>query len=151
MKTKHLTVIAVLAPLLWTAGCAPRESSTQFRMPEGNADRGRSTFVALDCVQCHRVMGVDLPAPTVDAARVVTLGGDVTKLRSYGDLITSIIHPSQRLSELMPGPAPADGKSPMPSMTERMTVAQLIDLVTFLQPRYSELEPLYQPHPYYGP
>lgn len=144
-------MMGTLASLALLGGCGEQQTSTRFQMPSGDPERGRAAFVALQCVQCHRVAGVGLPAPAVDADRVVTLGGDVTKLRSYGDLITSIIHPSQRLSELMAGPMPADGKSPMPSMMERMTVAQLIDLVTFLHPRYSELEPLYQPHPYYGP
>jgi hypothetical protein len=36
--------------------------------------------------------------------------------------------------------------SPMPSVNDQLTVMQLIDLVTFLQPQYRKLEPLYEPY-----
>jgi hypothetical protein len=42
-------------------------------------------------------------------------------------------------------------KSPMKEFNQVMTVAQLIDIVTFLKPQYQRLEPLYQPNPIYGP
>lgn len=45
---------------------------------------------------------------------------------------------------LPPGPPPA--KSPMRVVNDDMTVTQLIDLVTFLQPKYTQLQPLYNPN-----
>ncbi len=151
MKKRMFVMMAMLMPLVVLSGCGERQPSTRFQMPDGNAEQGRTAFVALQCVQCHRVAGVaDLPAPTADPTQVVTLGGEVTNLRSYGDLITSIIHPSHRVSELMPAPAPK--VSPMPNVNDQMTVSQLINLVAFLYPRYEELEPIYQTYPpYYFP
>jgi len=151
VKTKTLTLILAGLGVLM-AGCGDRTQNTRFEMPAGNAENGKAAFVALECYTCHRVSGVDLPPPTQDPVKIVTLGGDVSRLRSYGDLITSIVHPTQAVSDLMRLP-PKEGaaRTPMPGVNERMTVQQLIDLVTFLKPMYQQLEPLYQPNPLYGP
>lgn len=154
MKTNWHAAIAGLGAILIaaTTGCRDATTNTRFEMPEGDVQRGKAAFVSLECYTCHRVSGIDLPAPTVEAARVVILGGDVTRLRSYGDLITSIIHPTQGISDLMRMPLPeGTTRSPMTEFNQVMTVAQLIDLVTFLKPQYQRLEPLYQPNPIYGP
>jgi hypothetical protein len=153
MKTKLLVLFAGVGALLAaTTGCRDRTINTRFEMPEGNLEKGKAAFVALECYTCHRVSGVELPAPTVEAARVVILGGEVNQLRTYGDLITAIIHPTRDLSDLMRVPLPEGAtKSPMKEVNHEMTVAQLIDLVTFLKPQYTRLEPLYQPNPIYGP
>lgn len=154
MKTNGHAVFAGLAAILIaaTTGCRDATTNTRFEMPEGDAQRGKAAFVALECYTCHRVSGVELPAPTVDTARVVILGGEVTRLRTYGDLITSIIHPTERISDLMRTPLPEGAaQSPMKEVNNVMSVAQLIDLVTFLKPQYQRLEPLYYPNPIYGP
>ena len=84
----------------------------------------------------------ELPAPTVSPERVVVLGGKVAKVRTYGDLVTAIIHPKYEMSEKFT----ARGsflESPMREVNGTMTVTQMLDIVTFLQPRYRELEPIY--------
>lgn len=136
--------LALAATGLLLAGCEPGlKNTSRFRLPQGDAARGREAFVALNCVECHQVNGAkDLPAPTVAADRVVALGGEVARLRTIGDLLTSIVHPDYAISEKLPktkGPPPA--KSPMRVMNDQMTVTQLIDLVTFLQPYYKQLPP----------
>jgi sulfur-oxidizing protein SoxX len=152
MKTKLIAMFAALIALLVLSGCRDQTKNTRFEMPAGDAERGRAAFVALECYTCHRVSGVELPPPTVDLARVVVLGGDVYRLRTYGDLITSIIHPTRDVSDLMRMPLPEGStQSPMQEVNDQMTFTQLIDLVTFLQPRYQRLEPLYHPNPIYGP
>jgi len=139
----------VLLSLGFMAGCdSGPKSGRGFKFPEGDIVRGQAAFVRLDCYTCHRVDGVaGLPAPTVAPDKVVVLGGEVFRLRSYGDLVTAVIHPSNSLSDKFTGPqrqeAASAGKSPMPVMNEKMTVAEMLDLVTFLHPRYKELEPLY--------
>lgn len=139
MKALLGWVLVALAVL--TAACDFNLKSTRrFRLPQGNAERGRAAFVALNCTGCHTVSGVDLPKPTVEPGAVVVLGGEVARLRTYGDLLTSIIHPTHSLSEKMPAAAAkAGGTSPMPVVNDRMTVSQMVDLVTFLQPRYIQL------------
>ena len=141
MKTSLGVVLTALAVL--TAACDFNLKSTRrFRLPQGNADNGKAAFVALNCTTCHTVAGVDLPKPTVEPTAVVGLGGEVARLRTYGDLLTSIIHPTHALSEKMnPLAVKAAGTSPMPVVNDRMTVTQMVDLVTFLQPRYRQLPP----------
>lgn len=135
----HRAPLALVPVLLWTlSGCdAGPKSAAGFRLPDGDAARGKAAFVALQCYACHTVSGADVPPPLASVAKPMPLGGEVTRIRTYGDLVTSLINPSHRLSEAMPREwrQPGD-RSPMPALNERMTVAQMIDLVAFLQPRY---------------
>ena len=146
MKTSYSVLLAAALGLLAT-GCNDTKSTRRFQLPAGNADQGRTAFLTLKCIECHTVAGVDLPKPTAKPELLVHLGGEVTRLRSYGDLLTSIVHPSRTISEKMkrlPGTTPS--VSPMPEVNDIMTVAQLIDLVTFLQPKYTQLQPIYEGH-----
>ncbi|GAB5561302.1 MAG: hypothetical protein SynsKO_29490 [Synoicihabitans sp.] len=147
-KTLLPTVGLSLIVLAGT-GCAPDQKSTRgFVFPEGNIARGKETFVALNCTKCHRVVGVDgLPIYEVPADKVVVLGGEVRHTKTYGDLITAIIHPSEGITAMAPGRTAAD--EGMPTVNDTMTVQQMLDLVTFLAPQYVKLEPLYEE--YYGP
>jgi len=71
------------------------------------------------------------------------LGGKVMKVRSYGELVTAIIHPKYEISDKL-AHASAYPESPMHQVNDTMTVTQLLDIVTFLQPRYQQLEPIYE-------
>lgn len=135
-----LTGWAVLAG----AGCAPSPKSGRgFRPPDGDALRGRQAFIDLKCYACHRVDGVELPAPTIAPENVVVLGGEVAQIRTYGRLVTSIIHPPPvGFSGKQALPSGQELTKPrMPTVNESMTVEQLLDIVAFLQPHYSELPP----------
>ena len=138
MNTRIVLATVTLAALS-AVGCAPNPKSGRgFELPAGNAEKGKAAFVQLKCTDCHRVAGADLPAPTAKPELIVTLGGEVTRLRTYGQLVTAIIHPNLSISEKLLVPAPATG-SPMKDFNREMTVAQLVDIVTFLQPTYREL------------
>ena len=78
--------------------------SRGFALPPGDAERGRETFVELGCPSCHRVVGDDLLGAVDDNAELqVALGGRVSRINSYGDLVTSVINPSHRISTAGPG------------------------------------------------
>ena len=74
----------------------------------------------------------------------VELGGPVTRVKTYGELITAIINPSHRLA---PGYAKEvvsdDGESKMLIYNTHMTVQELIDIVMYLQPKYDVQAPAY--------
>ncbi len=131
------------------SGCAPGPKSTRgFVFPEGDLARGKSTFVDLKCYECHQVEGVgDLPKPEIEPSKVIALGGTVRTTKTYGDLLTAIIHPDASVTAEAADRTEADDT--MPNVNEVMTVQQLLDLVTFLSPRYEKLDPLY--HDYYMP
>jgi L-cysteine S-thiosulfotransferase len=123
------------------SGCDRLESGRRLRLPKGSVENGKAAFITLKCTECHTVVGVDLPKPVVAPELVVELGGSVPRVRTVGDLITSIIHPSQAISWKMKRPAAGRAVTGMPELNDTMTVTQLIDLVRFLQPRYTEMLP----------
>ncbi len=122
-------------------------------MPPGDAARGQADFVKFRCYDCHRVAGVELPVAEEPNQAMVELGGKVTNLRTYDDLVTAIINPSHRLAQgYAPELVAKDGQSRMTVYNDVMTVSQLTDLVTFLQGRYELVTPESTRYPmYYGP
>lgn len=122
------------------AGCnPPGPASGDFNLPEGDAEKGRQHFVNLGCISCHVVRNVDLPEPDMEGPVNVVLGTQ-TRITSYGDLVTSIVNPSHRLSPRYPRDQVSnDGESLMVSNNDVMTVTQLTDLIAFLQPHYQKI------------
>jgi sulfur-oxidizing protein SoxX len=140
MKTAVLLVSVVLV-VSW-AGCDTGPKSPRgFRLPDGDAERGKAAFAALMCHTCHPVHGVELPAPPSPGQIQLVLGGETSRIKTYGELVTSVINPSHVLSEKFTRQLAESGSSPMPEFNHVMTVAQMIDLVAFLQPRYKLVEP----------
>ena len=138
-----LKVAPLVFLILSIIGCdVGPKSSLGFRLPEGDVEKGKTAFLELKCHHCHTVAGIEFPPPDVLPPVMVNLGGQVRNVRTYGELVTSIINPSHRLAkgykkELIQ----VDGKSRMTDYTEVMTVRQMIDLVAFLQSRYEVILP----------
>ena len=65
----------------------------------------------------------------------IAIGGMRTRIATYGELVTSVINPSHRVARRY---RDETGDSPMRNYNEAMTVAELIDLVAFLQTQYTE-------------
>ena len=61
--------------------------SMGFTLPDGNAEQGRANYVEFGCNSCH----VNSEVPQMDtgepAAISVTLGGETTRIKSYGELV----------------------------------------------------------------
>lgn len=144
MQSPRLPLFAIVLLGLCYGACskAPPQTGKGFYLPTGNAERGKTAFVEMKCHECHTVAGTTLPARPTQPVRLVQLGGDVSRVRSYGDLVTSIIYPSHAISDLISPEArkQLQGTSPMP-LHETMTVGQLVDVVTFLQPQYKQVVP----------
>jgi hypothetical protein len=158
---KSIWTLGIAAVLLCFAGCSEvNREAVGFRLPDGDIDKGKAAFVALSCNTCHSIAGVELPAPASPGQHNVPLGGEVFKVKSYGQLVTAIIHPSH---DIAAGFDPSKGKdhgaydsggedkgkgagnadSPMPQFNSVMTVEQMIDITAFLHSRYSLREPEY--------
>ncbi len=146
MRHIIVTLIAGLC-LIGVCGCdSGPKSSKGFSLPDGDAKTGEAVFVELKCHACHTVSGIELPE--IEREQSIALGGQVARIKTYGELVTAIINPSHKLAKgYPPEEVAADGESKMENYNDAMTVTQLIDLVAFLQSRY-ELEP-YQPTDYY--
>jgi len=134
-RWKSVWLVATLAASL---GCqSGRHSAAGFRLPAtGDIERGKAAFVAFGCSNCHEVYGSDLPRPTVQPPVSAVLGGVQDFEMTDGYLVTSIINPSYRPVRY-PEDRIANGKeSRMPHYADHMTVAQLTDIVAFLQSHY---------------
>jgi hypothetical protein len=143
--------LAVAAPLFLAACDSDGIRVRGFVLPEGDPLRGEAAFVALGCPSCHTVAGTDLTEATGGEYSVL-LGGKVLQVRHYGDLLTSIVHPDHRVRlPYATVPVGEDrARSPMPDLTETMSVAQLVDVVAFLHGKYEKL-PNYGGKYYYYP
>ena len=154
LTTALIGGIALLSGLL-IVSCAPKEDSpTGFILPLGDAMMGQTTFVALGCVNCHTVDGVSFTgSDEIQSELIVKLGGKLPKVKTYGQLVTAIIHPKAAILNNLERYMDADGESLMPDYTDIMTVQQMTDLVTFLQEHYDVATPVYDPqglgYPYY--
>lgn len=128
--------------LALVAGCERDVMSERgFVLPEGDAVSGREAFIYMQCHQCHTVAGEELPT-IEDQEPYVELGGSVTRVKTYGELITAIINPSHELADGYPEELVSeDGASNMYNYNSYMTVQELIDIVMFLQPHYDVVVP----------
>lgn len=145
MKTRLAIVLLLLASII-LVGCdqEARMSQQGFRLPEGDAEAGRLAFLYMQCHQCHTIAGEQLPQIPDTDPPYIELGGKVSKVRTYGELITSIINPSHELARGYAKEVVAeDGESHMYVYNAHMTVQELIDIVMYLQPKYDVQVPAY--------
>jgi len=140
-----LFVTAIFCALIVSSCSFGPKSSYGFTLPEGNAEYGKAYFVEYRCVDCHTVAGLEdeLLAPEgIDSIMNVVLGGPATHIETYGELVTSIINPSHKVSEqYRVTPSIDEPQSMMRNYNSIMTVDELIDLVAFIQDQY-ELMPM---------
>ncbi len=141
--------------LTLAVSCADQRTrqSKGFRLPEGDIEQGKTAFLALKCNLCHSVDGVELPGVVAGSGQL--LGGKVHRVKTYGELVTSIIDPAHHVAssyaiKVAPD-KPKTVESPMPAYNESMTVKQMTDIVTFLHSRYEKLVPEYDPYLYHMP
>lgn len=144
MNKRSLLVLAALV-LGLTAACDTEKTMSEqgFRLPDGDPVAGREAFLYMHCNQCHTIDGEELPTiPGYEP--FVELGGAVTKVKTYGELVTSIINPSHKLAARYPRDVVSeDGESKMYVYNSYMTVQELTDIVMYLQPHYDVVVPEY--------
>ncbi|MFT7683852.1 MAG: sulfur-oxidizing protein SoxX [Moritella dasanensis] len=139
---KYLLLSMLTAAALTLSGCESGvDSPSGFSLPEGDADRGQSVLVKYQCLSCHQMEGI-APTDVVDNPELsVKLGGKTSGIKTYAELVTSVINPSHKIAKGYPkSTLQVDGVSKMKSYNDVMTVGELADLVFFLQSSY-ELTP----------
>ncbi|MFT5573936.1 MAG: sulfur-oxidizing protein SoxX [Cryomorphaceae bacterium] len=115
-------------------------SDRDFSLPEGNVESGKVVFSNLQCIACHTLEGFEDTG--IKRTLSVELGGEKTRPYTYAELVTSIINPSHKLaSGYAKESVSIEGVSKMRNYNDVMTVSELIDLVTFLESKYS-LKPI---------
>ena len=137
MRSLFISLVT-LCVLIFLSACARDERKQgDIYLPEGDAARGEVLFVSLGCISCHKVVDAELPDPAEAGPVRVLLGSRTTGKLSYGQLVTSIVNPSHRLSaRYRKDKVSREGESLMSSYNDVLTITQLTDLVAFLQAHY---------------
>ncbi len=141
---RSFTVVAAMSVAFLLSGCETEvRTQSQIHLPEGDPESGKAAFVSLGCVNCHAVVGANLPEG--DGPLRIVLGSS-NRVKTYGDLVTSVVNPSHKLSRrYRPDDVSQDGESLMVEFNDVMTVTQLTDIVAFLQGHYQRIDrPRYQ-------
>ena len=145
-----IPILTMIILLLTGCDTGPK-SAMGFKLPDGDAAAGQVIFAALKCDTCHKVKGDLVPPSNGDSPVMVELGGEVGYVKTYGELVSSIINQSHKLATGYPkDKISKDGKSLMRVYNDVMTVQELIDLVAFLQSKYKVVVPTYN-YRNYGP
>ncbi len=134
--TRYLTFIGL--GFLLTGCLQGPDSPRGFSLPEGDEAAGLQVYSKYQCASCHTLAGYESKEMNPLLTEKVPLGGKVSEVTTYGKLVTSIINPSHRLTKRLSRDKTSDssGNSKMQNFNQQMTVQELIDLVTFLQPKY---------------
>jgi len=146
---KHVfCVVLYIFALLAVAACSQEGRPVRgFVLPEGDIAQGEQVFIDFNCHACHSIPGVEFPEAEFTAPFILAIGGEVYRVRDYGELLTAIVNPDHIISpKYVAMLEKADREtiiSPMPYYGETMTVAEMIDLVEFLHAQYTRLQPEY--------
>ncbi len=139
MKSRDQLLWAAALFLLLGLGC--RSESRGFALPEGDPETGKAVFVELKCNACHTIADIEQLAGADEFN--IPLGGKTTKVKTYGELVASVIHPSHEISyAYFDNVTDTTGVSHMKVYNEEMTVQELIDLAAFLQSEYEYAPPV---------
>lgn len=144
MQIEGVKIIAALGLAMIVAGCS-YSPIFGFPIEEGDIAAGRQAFIDHHCHQCHTIAGETLPALAGAPPPLLELGGPTTSVKSYAELVTSIINPNHAISERyreqlrLNAEVPLNSPMPTPSI-DTMTVRQLIDIVAFLDSKYQLVE-----------
>jgi hypothetical protein len=151
MKNIYTWSIGLVIVLL--VGCTPGPNSGKgFSLPEGSSSNGKAAFVELGCNSCHSTKDVEQLSLADKTFPSVELGGPTRTTKTYGELVTSIINPSHKIStRYRPSVVVIeDGTSTMKIYNDVMTVTQLVDLVTYLESQFEVFEYRRTTYPKYG-
>ena len=144
--SNYLMVFVLLFGSLIISSC--NKQSLGFALPEGNFEKGKVTYQRLACNECHSIPDIEWKGGKDNLN--IHLGGEVTSLKTYGELVTSVINPSHKVASFYNEMTSDEGDlSKMKNYYEVMTVQELIDLVTFLQSEYQIVSPPVKYYPYY--
>ena len=118
-----------------------------FVLPGGDIPQGEQVFVDFNCHGCHTIPDVEFPEVDFTPPFILEIGGEVYRVKNYGELLTAVVNPDHIISPKYIAMLDRAGReaeiSPMPYYGEEMTVAELLDLVAFLHAQYTRLQPQY--------
>lgn len=142
---------SILLILVMTACNFGPDSPKGFSLPVGDTAEGEKVFMQYQCLACHSLKGYEDNLLIKEFDRLIPLGGATSVVKTYAELVTSVINPSHKLAPISQHhdetQTNQDGSSKMRLFNDVMTVQELINLVAFLQSKY-KVKPI--TYTYYG-
>lgn len=148
MNIKISLVLSLLI-IFGLIACSPGpESPRGFSLPQGDEVKGEQVFMKYKCLSCHSLEGYKDESIIAEFDAPIPLGTTSSLVTTYAQLVTSVINPSHKLAPRaikLESVVNQDGTSKMTVFNDVMTVSELTDLVTFLQPKY-KVKPIQYTH-----
>jgi hypothetical protein len=136
MKYLLFSCLILISVSLISCDLGP-DSPQGFSLPTGDVNKGAALLAKYQCLACHHINGIEQAIGINDPEFNIRLGGESTRVKTYAELVTSVINPSHKLARGYPLAVVADeGKSKMKNYNDVMTITELVDLVAFLQPNF---------------
>ena len=128
IKSISIGLLTIFSMLVLNACTPERTSGKGLVLPEGTIEDGKATFVNLGCIYCHSVANVELDTVEGEPEPLLLLGGKVQKVKTYGELVTSIINPQHVISpayidKMKAKQGDVEVESIMPTFNDEMTVS----------------------------
>ena len=147
MRAVFSSMLVLIALLALSACSGEAKPVKGFVLPPGDIAQGEQVFVDFNCHGCHTIPEMEFPETEFEPPFILEIGGEVYRVKNYGELLTSIVNPDHIITpKYIAMLEKADREaiiSPMPYFGEDMTIAELIDLVEFLHAQYTKLQPEY--------
>ena len=138
---KLLSLLTLLCVVFLLSCSQSPDSPRGFSLPEGDTAKGEILFKHFQCLSCHSLKGVEQPYLEKTLEKPIPLGGQVSRVKTYAELVTAIINPSHEIAVgFQHSECVVNGRSKMTNYNDVMTVSELTDLVTYLQ-RHYEVKP----------
>jgi len=126
------------------------DSPRGFSLPDGDPEAGKLVFLKHHCLDCHNVAGLQDQNVEREHEPPIELGSNSAIVKTYAELVTSIINPSHRMTRGAQWVTlDKNGDSIMPIYNDVLTVSELIDLVSYIQPYYKVTPWPYTAYPNY--
>ena len=121
-----------------------------FSLPKGNPEQGKLAFLKHQCLACHSIPGIEDDTVEREHSPPISLSSNSAIVKTYAELVTSIINPSHRISRGARWATSDENKdSIMLNYNDVLTVTELIDLVAYIQPHYQVTPWPYTVYPVY--
>jgi sulfur-oxidizing protein SoxX len=126
------------------------DSPKGFSLPKGDPEVGKRVFLKYQCLDCHSIADFHDENIERENEPPIELGSNSAIVKTYAELVTSIINPSHRLSRgAQWATLDENGDSVMPIYNDVLTVSELIDVVSYIQPYYKVTPWPYTVYPNY--
>ena len=143
-KTSIASFIVLALIFIFFSAC--NQEGRGFALPTGDIEAGKESFVSMSCNECHSTSDIEWRGNAENIHH--PLGGDVSVVKTYGELVTSVMNPNHKIAKKYKENLEDGAPSPMINYNNIMTIQELVDIVSYLQDKYEIVTPPAYYHPF---